>query len=239
MNKNNTSEINLIKLSKIISNNLLSIILIFLIMLSCGFILNYSKISEVKYNVSISYSVLHYPKDVREICSNNFECLKTESSKYLYRLINNGWSLDPIGEKFFKTVNKPLEPEAYVKEFNDANDILTNEILEKTLYSIERIEKIFNTKIKEADEKKAIPSFFKEGFLSSFYQEYKDLQMVLGDLDVNIGKKAFYIGDVNISRIKIDFFQYMVPWLVYSFIISLILIFIKYNSTNLKKKKPK
>ena len=204
--KINNDEIDLIELIKIILQNKFQILIIMIISLVSTLGLNYSKITEKNFKITIDFSILYHTARVEKLCGTDLKCKKLHTTKEILRAIGSEWNYDDRAEQLYLITTSPLETNYYFKKFENQNQIMTDEIYNSTIHDIENLETLFNKDL-------------------SLPRELADHYRLKYSLDN--GKKVLYIGQPRINKLTQKITNELIIGLVLGTLISLIYIVVQ------------
>ena len=220
-------EIDLVKFINLILKYKISLLVITLVTFLFGLALNFSKLNEKSYKVTVNYSILYHPSRVVQLCSSDYKCMNKQIAKEIITLLRDGWDYDGVSQIFSLKTSSPLTSQEYQKEFNQINENLTNEIYESAVNDLIEIDKNLN------DLKINLQKGFRYTDFG-FNQTILKTKRIIYSIEKN-GKKALYIGKIKVNRIP----NKTAPTIIFSFlmgvILSILYILISNASRRIKK----
>ena len=222
MEKKTETEIDLIKIFEIFWQNKFKMIFIIFLSLLISLGINFSNTSNPQYKVSVPYSVLYHPVRVQDLCNNDFDCMRKQTSNELKRFTEPGWVIDSGNGLFLLITEKPMKKEKYSNIFNEMNNILTEEIYKTAINDLRLIEN-------SPSESITFSETLNNGMIRSVY--LKNQRLIYS---IENGQTALFIGEVKIRKQKTSFFQPIFLSLVLGGIISIFYVLI-YNSISKRK----
>ena len=215
------NEIDIIQLIKVIWNYKIPILLIIVISMLSGIGLNYSKITNTKFEVSVPYSIIYHTTRVKDLCVNKLKCLNRHSSDNIIRLLDKKWNYDLKNNTISFISSSPQNREEIYEKLNRVNKILTDEILEAAKYDLNEIEKGFKS------------SLIENNLNADITRHYLKIKRII--YSINNGKEAVYFGDLNVNKIESKIFPILIRSLIVGMIISLMYVTIIVTIVDRKK----
>ena len=214
-------EVDIFQIINIIWNYKIPILFIITVSMLSGIGMNFSKITNTKYLITVPYSILYHSTRVKDLCNKELSCINLHSSDNIIRLLDEKWNYDLKNNTIFFTSQLPFNREEISNKLNEVNKILTNEILEAAKYDLYQIENGLKSSLME------------NNLSAEITEHYLETKRIIYSIDN--GKKAIYFGDLNINKIDNKVFRILISSLIIGTIIAFMYVTFKVAIIQQKK----